>query len=87
MLRHRLHCKIERAETETYLTGKRPVRAVLAPSVCTCTLFGTHLPATPKLRAALPVQRVHTVQVVMLMIVSELFLTLYKGNRQHQVLI
>ena len=23
MLRHRLHCKIERAETETYLTGDR----------------------------------------------------------------
>ena len=22
MLRHRLHCKIERAETETYLTGQ-----------------------------------------------------------------
>ena len=24
MLRHRLHCKIERAETETYLTGHLP---------------------------------------------------------------
>ena len=24
MLRHRLHCKIERAETETYLTGAQP---------------------------------------------------------------
>ncbi len=38
MLRHRLHCKIERAETETYLTGT----IWLQDAILLATLFFAH---------------------------------------------
>ena len=42
MLRHRLHCKIERAETETYLTGQLP--HVTWEDYLLCACYGSEFP-------------------------------------------